>query len=812
MSEGAHDVRTARGSANLIGAPLPRQSALPLLAGRGCYVDDISLPRMLHVAFLRSPHAHARIHKIHTAAARDLAGVSRVVTGADLKRLAKPYVGVLLHMTGMKAAAQYPLAVDRATWQGEPVAAVAARTRAEAEDAVQAIEVDWEPLPALTDTAAALLPGAPLIHPELGDNILFAANVESGKVDDAFGRADRVIELSLVTDRHTAVPLETRGVLADFNRASGKLTVHQSTQTPFMMQALYARLLGLPEHRIRVQCKDVGGGFGGKIHIFGDELCAVALAVELGRPVKFIADRLEAFVADVHSRGHELNVRIALASNGEILAVDVDDVIGVGPYSMYPRGSVNEARHVVNLSAGCYRNRNYRARSRVVLQNKAMYAQYRAVGHPIACLAGEVAIENAARVLGVDSVEIRRRNLISDDAYPYTLPSGIVFERLSLRQCLDTLVERMNYQALRAEQQRALSRGCYRGIGFSIFVENSNHFTAAYGRGGAPIASQDGCYMRVDGNGAISVGVGVAEMGQGATAAIAQIAAAAIGVSLENINMVIGDTELVPYGAGNWGSRGTGIAGEATWQAGRALRDQILAAARVLLDCEAAQLDIRAGNIVDAATGRSRMSVCELAREVYFRPDHFPQEVQPELAVTRHFAQKRFEGGIYTNGAQASYVEVDVETGQVQIIRHWAVDDCGVAVNPLLVEEQIRGGIVQGIGHALYESCLYDPSGQLANGSLIDYLVPMSGEMPDIDVAHVSTPTASSALGAKGAGEAGVTGAPAAVLNAINDALAPFRASVSAIPATPERVLRALAAARRAAEPRRGGSAGDRER
>lgn len=303
--------------------------------------------------------------------------------------------------------------------------------------------------------------------------------------------------------------------------------------------------------------------------------------------------------------------------------------------------------------------------------------------------------------------------------------------------------------------------------------------------------------MRVDGNGAISVGIGVAEMGQGAAAALAQVAAAAVGVTLDQVNMVIGDTELIPYGAGNWGSRGTGIAGEATWQAGRALRDQILAAARVLLDCEASQLDIRAGDIIDASTGLSRMTVCELARTVYFRPDHFPREIQPELAVTRHYAQKQFEGGIYTNGAQASYVEVDVDTGEVRILKHWAVDDCGVVVNPLLVEEQIRGGVVQGIGHALYESCLYDMAGQLTNGSLIDYLVPMSAEMPDIDAAHVSTATGSSELGAKGAGEAGVTGAPAAVLNAINDALAPLRASVTAIPATPERVLQALAAGRR---------------
>lgn len=796
MSSSERYSAPARLSPNPIGAPLARAAALPLLQGRGCYVDDMQLPRMLHAAFLRSPHAHARIDAIRTDAARALPGVVHIATGAELAKLCKPYVGVLAHLPGMKAAPQYPLAIDRALWQGEPVVAVVAQSRAAAEDALQVVEVDWQELPALTEARAALRADAPCIHPELGDNMLFEARVAGADVDHAFACADKVIAVSFTSDRHTAVPLETRGVVADFNRGSRRLTVYQSTQTPFMMQALYARLLDIPEHHIRVVCRDVGGAFGGKIHIFGDELCAVALAVMLGRPVKFIADRLESFVTDVHARGHELDVRMGLSSDGEIRAVEVDDLIGAGPYSMYPRGSVNEARHVLNLTAGCYRNRTYRARARVVLQNKNMYAQYRAVGHPIACLGGEVALDIGARALGLDPIEIRRRNLIPANAYPYTLPSGIVYEKLSLEPCLDRLVAMMDYPRLRDEQARARAAGIYRGIGVAIYVENSNHFTAAYGRGGAPIASQDGCTMRVDGNGAITVAAGVAEMGQGASAVLAQIAAAAVGVPLERINVLVGDTAVAPYGGGNWGSRGTGIAGEATWLTGRALRDAILGCARVLLECEAAQLDVRAGDIVDAVTGEARMSLQALAQAVYFRPDRFPRAIQPELVATRHYAQKAFEGGIYTNGAQASYLEVDIETGGVRLLKHWAVDDCGVAVNPLLVEEQVRGGVVQGIGHALFESCRYDERGQLTNGSLVDYLVPMAAELPDIEVGHVSTPTASSALGAKGAGESGVTGAPAAVLNAINDALAPIGALVTAIPATPERILAALAFAR----------------
>jgi carbon-monoxide dehydrogenase large subunit len=775
-----------------IGAALPRAAARPLLQGRGSYVDDIQLPRMLHAAFLRSPYAHARIIAIDTNRARALPGVVRIATGAELAARCKPYAGVLTHLAGMKAALQYPLAVERATWQGEPVAVALAENRALAEDALQAIEVEWRPLAPVTDPQAALAPGAAPIHPELGDNLLFSAAIDSGAVDQAFAEADCVVGTHLDTERHTAVPLEPRGVVAHFNRASGELTVHQSTQTPFMMQALYARLLGVPEHRIRVVCGDVGGGFGGKIHIFGDELAAVMLAVELGRPVKFIADRLESFVSDVHARGHAIDVRMALTREGDIVAVEVDDLFGVGPYSMYPRGSVNEGRHVLTLTGGCYRQRHYRARTRVAFQTKPMYAQYRAVGHPLACLAGEVTLDRAARTLGLDPLEIRRRNLIADSERGYRLPSGIVYERLSLTRCLDELGSMMRYPALRAEQQALRARGVYRGIGLALFVENSNHFTATYGRGGAPIASQDGCTMRLDANGAVSVALGIAEMGQGSAAAMAQIAASAVGVTPDQIAMVIGDTRLAPYGGGNWGSRGTGIAGEAAWQAGRALRDAILSAARVLLECEAAQLDVRDGTIVDAASGEARMPLAELAQTVYFRPDRFPREVQPELVVTRHFSQKTFPGGVYTNGAQASYLEVDIATGAVRLLGHWVVDDCGVAVNPLLVDEQLRGGVVQGIGHALYESCLYDAQGQLGNGTLADYLVPMSAEMPDIEVRHVSTPTESSALGAKGAGEAGVTGAPAAVLNAINDALAPLGGAVYRIPATPEAILQAV--------------------
>lgn len=779
------------GARDPIGASLPRQAALRLLHGRGQYVDDMQLPRMVQVAFLRSPHAHARIVRIATEGALAMPGVVRVLTGAEAAHHVRPYRGVLTHLAGMRSAEQWPLAVGRVRWQGEPVAAVVAATRACAEDALAALEIEYQELPAVASAEAALAAGAPRLHEEFDSNLCFEARVAAGDVEAALAAAAHRVELQLATTRVAPVPLEPRGLVAEFDPSVGTLTVHASAQSPHMLQILYARHLGLPESRVRVIVRDVGGGFGTKIHVYGDELATALLAMLLGRPVKFIADRLESFVSDKHARGHALTVRMGVDAGGRIAALEVDDLIGIGPYSAYPRGSVNEARHVLNLTGGCYAIANYRARARVAFTNRNLYAQYRGVGHPVACLAGEIALETAARAAGIDPIEFRRRNYIPEDRWPYRIASGTVYERLSQQACLDRLVAMMDYPALRREQAELRARGVYRGIGLASFVENSNHGATTYGKGGVPIASQDACAIALSAGGTVTCAAGVTDIGQGASTALAQIAAAAIGARLEDVRMVIGDTLVTPYGGGNWGSRGTGIAGEAVWIAGCALRENILRAASALAGCEPSMLAIRDGTIVDAMGGAVRMTLAELAATVYFRTDRFPAGVIPELSVVRSYAQKHYDG-IYTNGIQASWLEIDPETGFVRLLRHWIVDDCGTVVNPLLVDGQLRGGIVQGIGQALFEGLEYDGNGQLVNGTLSDYLVPLAGGMPDLEVGHVSTPTATSELGAKGAGEAGVTGAVGAVWNAVNDALAPLGASIAAIPITPQRILEAL--------------------
>src|SRR6478672_8369372 len=477
---------------------------------------------------------------------------------------------------------------------------------------------------------------------------------------------------------------------------------------------------------------------------------------------------------------------------GTITAWEIDDLTGIGPYSVYPRTSGIEANQVVNLTGGPYTCGNYRARARVVFQNKNVMCQYRAVGHPIATAVTEGLIELAAAKIGMDPLEIRRRNLIADDAHPSQGPSGIKFEALSNHEAMAHLDSMMNYAGLRAEQAKLRKQGVYRGIGFASFVEVTNPSAAFYGVGGARISSQDGATARLDATGAVFCHTGVTEQGQGAESVIAQCVASAVGIPIERVRVITGDTDNVPYGGGTWASRAAGIGGEAAWQAGKALRANVLSVAGSILQADGKTLDIRNGIVVDADTGRERIGLDEVARIAYFRPDTLPPGFQAELMVTRHYVPRAYAFA-FTNGAQASWLEVDTDTGFVTLLKHWCVEDCGTVINPQLVDEQVRGGIVQGIGAALFEHCVYDARGQLLNGNMADYLVPMAAEMPDIEVAHLVSPTADSELGAKGAGEAGTAGAPGAVMNALNDALRPLGAKpLTDMPFTPGKILHAL--------------------
>jgi carbon-monoxide dehydrogenase large subunit len=776
-----------------IGQSVPRANAQRLLQGRGAFTDDLRFPRLAHVAFFRSPYAHARIKRLDFARALRSEGVIGIFDGRAVAEYCTPWVAVLAHLKGIKSPPQHAIAIERACWQGEACAAVVAESRTQAEDAVGLIEAEWEELPVVVDMEASLR-GDSVIHEELKDNICFKRELETPGASEALASADLVVEDTFHFGRHTGVCLEGRAILADYNAGEHSLTVYHATQAPHMMQDIFARHLNIPEASVRVIAKDVGGSFGIKVHVYPDEMATAALSVMLRRPVKFVADRLESFLSDIHCREHRVKVRIGVSKNGEIVGFDLDDLTAIGPYSVYPRTSGIEGNQVVNLTGGPYKHSHYRAKMHVVFTNKNVTCQYRAVGHPIAVALTEGIVDLAARKLGMDPAELRRKNLIADDAYPYTFPSGIKFEKLSHHQCLEKLLDVMNYHALRAEQELLRKKNIYRGIGLAAMIEVTNPSAAFYGVGGARISAQDGATLRLEPTGMVTVMCSVTEQGQGTEGIFAQIAASAVGVSVERIRVITGDTGVTPYGGGTWASRGAGIGGEAVLQAGRALRSNILDVAAAVLSVDKSRLDVVDNAVVDRLTLEAKLPLAELGRVAYFRPDTLPLDFQSELTVTRHYTPRQYAFA-FTNGIQASWVEVDVETGFVKLLRHWCVEDSGTVINPMLADEQIRGGVVQGIGAALYEECLYDADGQLLNGNMADYLVPMAAEMPDIVCAHVETPTRQSQLGAKGVGEAGTAGAPAAVMNAINDALAPLGARVTRMPFTPERILDGIARA-----------------
>src|SRR5215212_1352868 len=594
-----------------IGRSVPRPNLARLTQGRGQFVSDIVLPRMAHVAFRRSPHAHARIVAMQTDAAKKAPGVIAIVTGEELANVMTPWVGVLTHLKGIKSAPQHAIAIERACWQGEAVCAVVAKTRAQAEDGCELVEVSYEELPAVTDAETALDAGTLVIHPELGDNLTFERKLEAGEPDKGFADADEVIEATFRFGRHTGVCNEPRAVVADWNPGEQRMTVYQGTQAPHMMQNLFAKHLGLEEQQVRVVTKDVGGSFGIKVHTYADEMATVALSKLLRRPVKFVADRLESFITDIHARDHRVNAKVGVKRDGTITAFEIDDLTGIGPYSVYPRTSGIEANQVVNLTGGPYTCPNYRARARVVFQNKNVMCQYRAVGHPIATAVTEGLIELAAAKIGMDPLEIRRRNLIADDAHPSQGPSGIKFEALSNHEAMAHLDSMMNYAGLRAEQAQLRKQGIYRGIGFASFVEVTNPSAAFYGVGGARISAQDGATMKLDAQGNVSVHSGVTEQGQGAESVIAQCVATSFGVSMDRVRVIMGDTDNTPYGGGTWASRAAGIGGEAAWQAGKALRQNVLAVAGSILQAKPETMDIRNGVVVDTSTGAERIGLDE---------------------------------------------------------------------------------------------------------------------------------------------------------------------------------------------------------
>lgn len=787
----------APSSSTGIGARVPRRELKRLVSGHGRYVDDIKLPRMLHACFARSPYAHAKIVSIDIESAKRAAGVVAVFTAADINPKCEPFVGVARHRPGHRSAPQSLFASERAVWQGQPVAIVVAESRAEAEDAAELVAVEWEPLPVVADQLQAIAPGAPAIHPEIPDNVAFDFSLEKGQPAKAFAEADFVIEEELRFERQMAMTLETRGLIADFDPSEGSLTVIHAHQSPFQMQDVFSRYLHIPEHKVRVVSPDIGGGFGMKLNIYTDEIATVVASMILGRPVKFCVDRLESFVSDAQARDHRIKCRIAVKKTGEITAMEMDDIGAVGAYGMPLRFNVAEGMMAVTMTGAPYSFENYKARTRSVYVNKNLIGMYRGVGMPFACIAAELLTDLAADKLGIDTVEFKRRTYRPKSSLPCVTPGGQKLETVSFRECLDQLVALIDYDALREEQRELRQRGIFRGLGIATFCEQTAYGPPYYGPSGAPISTQDGCTLRLEPSGSIRCITSLTDQGQGTLTGIAQIVASIVGVSVDQVGVVGGDSSISPYGGGAWASRGMVFGGEAALRAGTMLKQNILSLAGAITQTSAAALDIADGQIVNTQTGQVVLSLADAGRIGYFRQDTLPRDHDVQLSVSASFVSndKLF---YMANGVQASYVEIDCQTGFIKVLGQWAVDDCGRVINPLLVDEQVRGGIAQGIGAVIYEECIYGDGANLQNGTMADYLIPMSDAVPDIIVAHVETPETSTKLGAKGIGEAGLIGAMGAVWVAVNDALKPFGAKILHQPFTPERVLDALARSRAA--------------
>jgi len=774
-----------------IGRPLPRAATRRLVEGRGRYVDDHAARGELHAAFLRSPFPHAAFRITGRDAACALPGVRAVLTAEDLAPACRSWRTESRAFPGLVSPEQGPLARERAVYQGEPVALVLAASRAIAEDALELIDVEWDELPAVTDPAAALDPASPPTHLDLASNLAWRTEFGEGDVDAAFAAAALVVEDRITFTRHTGVTLESRGVLATYDPAAEAIEVRLSHQMPHQMQLHLAELLGLSMGRIRVIAGDVGGGFGIKMHVYPDEVAVCAASRLTGRPVRYVCDRIEALMADIHAREHVMQARMAVDAEGRILAFDVDDIQGLGAYSIYPRSSTVEAMSALRALGAPYHFGAYRARLRCALQNKVPTGQYRAVGHPVGIATAECLVDLAAAARGEDPLEFRRRNLVPEAIMPWTNPAGGRMAELSHTACLAEFERLLDLPSLRAEIAAIRAEGRCVGLGFASVVEYTASGPAAYGPAGVPVAAMDTVVLNLEPSGDVVARASVAEIGQGIQQGIVQVVADAVGVAPSRVTLHTGDTGNAPHGGGAWASRGAGIGGEAAWGAGRKLRAEILAAAAALLQSAPEALDLREGQVTDA-NGTPRMALADLAATVFFRGHDLPTGLQPQFTATHQYRREE-DTFLTTNGLQASLVEVDTDTGLVTPLRHWLVGDCGRRLNPLLVDEQARGGVVQGIGEALLEACRYDPgNGQFLTGTLADYLLPMADNAPDITLGHVETPYSGSVLGAKGAGEAGTCGAPAAILNAVNDALASRGARVSEMPITPAVILRAL--------------------
>jgi aerobic carbon-monoxide dehydrogenase large subunit len=755
------------GIAAMVGAPVKRREDPRLITGQATYVDDIKLVGMLHMAVLRSPYGHARINSINAEAARRHPGVVAVYLAEDLKGAVGPIaVAVPLGKMTEGMGIHGPLAEGKVRFYGDPVAVVIAEDRYTARDARDLIEVDYEPLPAAIDIEKAMQPGAPLLYEEFGTNVPFGMHPSTEEIDKVFEqtKADGgiVVKQRIVNQRLAPSSIETRGVVAEFRKADKTLTVWSSSQIPHLLRDILSATVGLPQHQVRVIVPEVGGGFGSKLNVYPEELVAAYAAMKLGRPIKWIEDRSEALAATIHGRDQVDYVEAAATRDGKVTGMKVYGISDLGAYSQLFTDVIMIA-FGYPVSCGAYDIKNIHLSADIVFTNKAPTDAYRGAGRPEATYIAERVMDMVAHELGKDPVGVRRINFIKPDQFPYKSAAGAVYDTGEYEKALDKALAIVDYQNLRAEQARKRAEGKLMGIGVSSYIE-----ICGFGpKGSAPVGLYESARVRVEQSGTVMVYTGSSPHGQGEETSFAQIVAEEFGVPIDNVMIIHGDTDSTPEGRGTYGSRTLAVGGSAVFTAVQRLKEKMKLIASHMLEASPSDVTLEDGKFFVSGSPQKAVSFTEVAMAANLSNTLAPG-IEPGLETTVFWEP---EACVFPFGTHICVVEIDKDTGDAEIKRFVAVDDCGRQINPLLVEGQVHGGIAQGVGQAMYEQVIYGEDGQLLTATLTDYAVPITTELPSYELDSTVTLTPVNPLGVKGVGEAGTIGSTPAVANAVADAL-----------------------------------------
>jgi carbon-monoxide dehydrogenase large subunit len=778
MTETAPDVKASRG---YFGRAMKRVEDPRLIKGIATYVDDLKLPGVLYAEFVRSPHANAKINSIKTDAAKKQSGVVGVFTGTDVN----DKVGTIpcaSPLPGGKTPAHTVLAGARAYFVGHPVAVVVAETRAIARDALDLVDVDYEPLTAVIDPEKALEKDSPLTHPELGTNVAFTWSLPGGDVDAAFKEADQVLKLRIVHPRLTPMAIEPRGCIASWNAGESSLTIWTSTQIPHLVRTLLPGLIRIPENKLRVVAPEVGGGFGSKLNLYAEEALVSHLAIRLDRPIKWIEGRRENAAATIHGRDQIGDHEIAIQKDGTVLAIRSKTIVDVGSYWQLLTPAIPTLTGI--MLCGCYKLKAVRMDVTGVHTNKMSTDAYRGAGRPEAAYVIERVMDFVATELGLDPVQVRLKNMPESMEFPFKTATGLLYDSGNYQAALEKAQELAEWPELLQERDAARKAGRLFGIGVSTYVE-----ICALGPSKTMAAGgwEWGC-VRIEISGKVTVITGTTPHGQGQETSFAQIAADWLGVPIEDVVVLHGDTATAHFGRDTYGSRATALGGSAIVMSIEKIIEKAKSFAAALLQSTPKEIEFKDGKFFVTGETQNALGWGQIASEAYVAKN-LPPGLEPGLEASSFFEPPNCT---FPFGTHIVAVEVDRDTGQVKILKYIAVDDCGKQVNPLLVEGQVQGGIAQSIGAALMEKTVYDENGQLLTGEFMDYAIPRAKDIPDFVLGSTETPSPSNPLGVKGVGEAGTIGATPAIANAVIDALSPFGIRHLDLPFTPERVWRAI--------------------